>query len=242
MDIIKDLLLVTARILTILPLTLFITLYMGRRSIGELPVFDFLVIISLGAVVGADIADPNIAHIHTAVAIILIGIFQRVVARLVVKHRKIGHVITFEPVIVIQDGKFIIKNLKRLRYSVDNILQMLREKDVFDINDVHIGIIEANGKISILKKPNKTEVTAEDINLTKSASSLSYPVVIDGVICKNVLIKLNLTESWLNKELVNLGVKNADEIFFATVNEKNEFHATLKSFVQNNKDLPPIYN
>lgn len=85
-------------------------------------------------------------------------------------------------------------------------------------------------------------VTAEDINLTKSASSLSYPVVIDGVICKNVLIKLNLTESWLNKELVNLGVKNADEIFFATVNEKNEFHATLKSFVQNNKDLPPIYN
>lgn len=57
MHLIKELLIVTGRIVTILPLMLVITLYMGKRSIGELPVFDFLVVIILGAVVGADIAD-----------------------------------------------------------------------------------------------------------------------------------------------------------------------------------------
>lgn len=54
---------------------------MGRRSIGELPVFDFLVILILGAVVGADIADPNIEHLHTAVAIVLIGGLQMLIAK-----------------------------------------------------------------------------------------------------------------------------------------------------------------
>ncbi|KZL92317.1 DUF421 domain-containing protein [Clostridium magnum] len=137
MHLIKELLIVIGRIVTILPLMLVITLYMGKRSIGELPVFDFLVIIILGAVVGADIADPEIEHIHTATAIILIGFFQRIVSKLKIKYRKFGHLITFEPTIVIQYGKFIVPNLTKIRYSIDNIFQMLREKEVFDISDVY---------------------------------------------------------------------------------------------------------
>jgi uncharacterized membrane protein YcaP (DUF421 family) len=242
MDLIKELLVVTGRILTILPLMLFITLYMGKRSIGELPVFDFLVIITLGAVVGADIADPAVPHIHTAVAIVITGLFQRIVSVAIIKYRKLGHLITFEPTIVIQDGKLIVKNLRRLRYSIDNVLLMLREKDVFDINDVHLGIVESNGKMSVLKKTNKTEVTLEDMNLNKSTSSLSYPLIIEGVVYKTVLAKLNLTEEWLNQQLTNIGVKSAEEIFFASVNTKNEFQASLKGFKEDSGGIFPIYN
>ena len=242
MELIKEFSILAGRIITILPLLLIIILIMGKRSIAELPVFDFLVVVILGAVVGADIADPEIEHIHTAAAIVLIGIFHIIITTLKIKYRKFGHIITFEPTIVIQEGKFIVKNLRKIRYSIDNILQMLREKDVFDINDVHLGIVEANGNMSIIKKPGKTEVTLEDLNLTKDAYGISYPVIIDGVVEKNVLAKLNLTEDWLNQQLSNLGVKNAMEVFFATVNEKNEFHALLKNTIQNNDDLPPIYN
>jgi uncharacterized membrane protein YcaP (DUF421 family) len=242
MELIKEFLILIGRIITILPLILVVTLIMGKRSIAELPVFDFLVIIILGAVVGADIADPEIEHIHTAAAIMLIGIVHVIVSKMKIKYRKFGHAITFEPTIVIQEGKFIVNNLKKIRYSIDNVLQMLREKDVFDINDVHLGIIEASGNISVLKKPGKTEVTIEDLSLQKSTSSLSYPVIIDGVVYKNVLMKLNLTEEWMNQQLDKAGVKSVDEVFFASVNTKNELHASLKSFMENNEDLPPIYH
>lgn len=67
METVKEILVVYGRIITILPLLLVVTLFMGKRSIGEMPVFDFLIIITLGAVVGADIADPKIEHLHTAV-------------------------------------------------------------------------------------------------------------------------------------------------------------------------------
>src|SRR5690606_24838184 len=121
-------------IVTIIPLLLFTTLFMGKRAIGELPVFDFLIVIILGALVGADIAEPDIKHLPTAFAIIAIGVFQRIVTRWKISNRKIGRLLTFEPTVVLQNGKFVNENLKKIRYSIDNILQMLREKDVFDIN------------------------------------------------------------------------------------------------------------
>lgn len=113
MELLKDLLLVLGRIYTIYPLLLGVTLFMGRRSIGELPVFDYIIILSLGSVIGADIADPKIEHIHTAFAIVAIGVLQKIASVLHVKSRRIGKWITFEPMIVVKDGKFIYPNLKK---------------------------------------------------------------------------------------------------------------------------------
>ncbi|MGH4052211.1 MAG: DUF421 domain-containing protein [Clostridium sp.] len=221
---------------------LFVALYMGKRSIGELPVFDFLVILTLGSVVGADIADPSVPHIPTAVAIVLIGLLQIIVSRAVIKHRKIGHLLTFDPTIVIQDGQLIVKNLEKLRYSIDNVLSMLREKDVFNIGDVHIGIIESNGNLSILKNDNKSVVTLEDMNLIKKTPSLSYPVIVDGQIHNDVLIKLDLPLVWLQQQLLNLNIESIDEVFFASINTNKELHVSLRSFMENKDGIFPIYN
>lgn len=242
MHLTKELLIVGARIFTIIPLMLFMALCMGKRSIGELPVFDFLIMIILGSVVGADIAEPQIPHIHTAVAIVLIGIVQWLVSKAAIKYRKLGHLITFEPTIVVQDGKLIFKNLKRIRYSIDNILQMLREKDVFDISEVHLGIIEANGRISVLKKDDKSPVTHEDMKLPKQSEVISYPVIIEGKIYSEVLEKLKLSEDWLQKQLENMNMNNMEEIFFASINDKKELHVSLKSYMEHMEGAPPIYH
>ncbi|KUG02997.1 hypothetical protein ASZ90_019609 [hydrocarbon metagenome] len=242
LEIMKELLMVAGRIVTIIPLLLLMTLFMGKRAIGELPIFDFLVIIILGAVVGADIADPEIAHIHTAAAIVLIGIFQILVSKMKIKYRKFGHIITFEPTIVIQDGKFIVNNLRRVRYSIDNILQMLREKDVFNVSDVYLGIVEANGNLSVLKKSDKTAVTIEDIKLTKSSTSLSYPIIVDGKVYSDVLAKLDLSSDWLIDQLNNLGIKSTQEVFYASINNKRELQVSPQSHMQDEKGILPILN
>lgn len=221
---------------------LFVALYMGKRSIGELPVFDFLVILTLGSVVGADIADPSVPHIPTAVAIVLIGLLQIIVSRAVIKHRKIGHLITFDPTIVIQDGQLIVKNLEKLRYSIDNVLSMLREKDVFNIGDVHIGIIESNGNLSILKNENKSVVTLEDMNLIKKTPSLSYPVIVDGQIHNDILVKLDLSLVWLQQQLLSLNIESTEEVFFASINTNKELHVSLKNFMEDKDGIFPIYN
>lgn len=195
----KDILLVLGRVITILPLLLFITLFMGKRTIGEFPVFDFLIIVTLGAVVGADIADPNIKHLPTIITMIGIGILQRIVANLKISNRKIGRLLTFEPTVVIQNGKFLDKNLKKIRYSIDNILQMLREKNIFDINEVETAVVEANGALSVLKKPQKNSVTLEDMKIVKTTSAISFPVIMEGKIYSDILRDFNLNEAWLEQ-------------------------------------------
>ncbi|MGM9967830.1 MAG: DUF421 domain-containing protein [Rummeliibacillus sp.] len=81
-----------------------------------------------------------------------------------------------------QNGKFIDKNLKKIRFSIDNILQMLREKNVFDINEVETAIIEGSGALSVLKKSQKNSVTREDMNIVNTTSSIFFPVIIEGTI------------------------------------------------------------
>ncbi|WP_432664370.1 DUF421 domain-containing protein [Wukongibacter baidiensis] len=237
-EIMKEISIVLIRIVTILPLLLFVTLFMGKRAIGELPVFDYLIIITLGSVTGADIADPDVKQIPTIVAIISIGLLQRLVANLKISNRKIGHLITFEPTVVIQDGKFINKNLKKNRYSIDNILNKLREKDIFDISEVETAIIEATGNLSVLKKAQKNPVTLEDMGILRASSPIAFPIIMDGTIYSNVLKKFNLNEAWLYQELSHQGISNIERVFYASINSDLNLHVSLKD--DSDIVIPPI--
>lgn len=234
----KDSAIVLGRIITIMPLLLFVTLYMGKRAIGELPVFDFLIIVILGAIVGADIADPDIKHLPTAVAIISVALLQKFVAYLKISKRKIGHVITFKPTVIIQNGKLLNENLKSIRYSIDNILQMLREKDIFDISEIETAIIEASGNISVLKTPEKSFITREDMKIPKKTSSITYPIIIEGKIYTQVLSFLNLDESWLIKQLQNHKISDIHNVFFASINNDHELQISLHN--EDNVKVPII--
>ncbi len=234
----KEILIVLIRVVTILPLLLIVTIFMGKRAIGELPIFDYLIIITLGAVAGADIGNPDIKQMPTVAAIIALAILQRIVARLKISNRRFEKLLTFEPSVVIQDGKFIKKNLKKNRYSIDNILHMLREKGIFDVNDVETAIIEETGSLSVLKKPHRDQVTLGDIGIRNASSAIAFPVIMDGVIYINVLKKLSLNEKWLQQQLEQHGVRNVNDVFFASLNSSLEMHISLKD--DSDIEIPPI--
>ncbi|MEC5423801.1 DUF421 domain-containing protein [Virgibacillus sp. C22-A2] len=240
MEIVKEFLILFGRVITILPLLLLVTLFMGKRSVGELPIFDFIIFLALGSVVGADLADPDISHIHTAVAIVLIGALQKVVAIWKVKNRKLGKALTFEPTVVINEGKIVVKNLERINYTIDNVLMMLREKEVFDTSIVKMAIIEANGNLSVLKKPSKSTVTMEDINIANKQADFAYPVIVEGEIYTDVLKDLKLDKTWLIGELKKLSIIDAEKVFFAAVDLSNKLHVSLKS--EDLKGHPRLYH
>ncbi|MGF2614889.1 DUF421 domain-containing protein [Rossellomorea vietnamensis] len=237
---IKETLIVLGRIVTILPLLLFITIYMGKRAIGELPVFDFLIILVLGSVVGADIADPEVQHLQTGIAIIAIGILQKVVSKLKIANRFIGRLLTFEPTVVIQNGKLLRRNIKKINYSVDNVLQMLREKDVFSIDDIETAIIESSGALSVYKRAQKQTATAGDLGILHSSPGISVPVIMEGTVYPNVLQQYDLDDQWLKQELLRKGIHDTNEIFYASINKNLELHISLKN--ENPRNLPYLYH
>lgn len=213
-----DITIVLIRILTIFPLVLFLSMMMGKRAIGEMPIFDFLIILSLSSVVGADIANPDINHIPTVAAIVAITILQRIVSTLSIRFRAFGKWITFEPTVVIEDGKFLVKNIRSIRYSVDDIFQLLRTKGAFNVQDVELAIIEANGEISILKKPAKDTPTASQLSIsTPMQADITFPLIIDGVVSKEMLDYVGLNEKTLRTQLEAKGIIQLEDVFLCTM-------------------------
>ncbi|WP_235436077.1 DUF421 domain-containing protein [Gottschalkia purinilytica] len=93
---------------------------------------------------------------------------------------------------------------------------LLREKNIFSIKDVEYAILEANGKLSVLKKQEQESVTKKDLNvLTSELKYLPSEVVVDGTIVERNLRELNITKDWLYNELRSLGIKSVSEIFYA---------------------------
>jgi len=233
-----DSVMILGRIVTILPLLLLMGLFMGKRSIGELPVFDFLVVLVLGSVVGADIADPKINHVHTVVAIVAIALLQKFIIFLKMNNRKIGRLFTFEPTIVIYKGQFLTQNLKGIHYSIDNILQMLREKDVFNLDEVEMAIIEANGKMSVRLLPQKEVVKREDMGVKVESNSYEIPVILDGEFQYDLMDQISKSEEWLRNQLAKHHVPDVERVFYASINEKDELYISLKDY--NPVDVPIV--
>ncbi|MFW9333399.1 DUF421 domain-containing protein [Paenibacillus polymyxa] len=183
----------------------------------------------MGALVGADIADPDIRHIPTAFAIVSIGIVQKIFSVGVLKFRWFGKLVTFEPIIVISKGKFIAKNIRKTKYSIDNILQMLREEKIFDVTRVEIAVIEANGKLSILEKANRS-----------SSSTISYPIAREGKIEKRILHEPGINELWVNAQLAAQQIQ-INEVFLATVDDLHRVSIT-KYMDSDLTNLPPVHH
>ncbi|WP_143414433.1 DUF421 domain-containing protein [Halobacillus massiliensis] len=238
MDILLESVKVLGRIATILPLLLAIGLYMGKRSMGELPVFDFLVVLVLGSVVGADIADPKINHIHTVIAMIAIAILHRLITYLKLNSPRFGRMITFQPTVVIYNGRFVDKNMKKVKFSIDNIIQLLREKNIFTVKDVEIAVVEANGRISAKLKTGKEWVTKEEFGLRPVQGEYDIPVILDGYVQVDLLNRMGRDENWLRQQLAKDNITNFQDIFYAALTPGGTFLYSQRD--GKSSQIPPI--
>lgn len=209
-------LLVFFRILTIMSLLLTVNLLLtGKRLVGEMPIFDFLVVITMGSLVGADIADPNIEHLPTAFALVVLGIFQFTMNKFILNSRKFSKLVTFEPTLIMENGQFLVNNMKKIRYTLDKILMLMREKDIFDLKDVQYGIIEPNGKLTVLKKAELMPLTPKDMSLSVTPHDIPIPVVLEGRLDEVGIKEANLDKNLILRLLKEQGYEAIDTIFFA---------------------------
>lgn len=191
----------------------------GKRPIGELPVFDFLTILVIGAITGADIAEPDVPHLHIIFAIIIMFLFQRLINMVYLKSALFRKIVTFPPMIVVQDGKMIYKNIKKVKISADEVLMLLREKDIFDINDVKYGILESSGAISVLRKNYAEPVTKKDLNTRSKATTFKQTIIIDGKFQNENVTMLGSSKEEIIKMINGQGYHDVSEIFYASMDK-----------------------
>ena len=186
---------------------------MGKRQLGELQPTELVITILVSAIVAVPMQENSLPLGNSIIAVLLLVSLEIINSALSLKSPKLRSIFEGNSMVIIRDGVIDQKQLKRLRFSADDLLDQLRQKDVFDINDVRYAIIETNGQLSVMLKPEKETVTAEMIDHNNQPKGLLCMVVNDGVILHNSFKECNMTDSKLEQILKEKNV-NINDIFF----------------------------
>ena len=125
-------------------------------------------------------------------------------------------------------GEIQQKAMKYLRLSTQDLIEQLRQLDIFDINDVWYAIMETNGQMSVLKKSESQPPCAKDTGLKLPNPKINAVIISDGVISEESMKFCGIDADWLEKTLNALSQSERKDVFLMTTNESKEFKIIKK--------------
>lgn len=210
----------------------------GKRQISDLQPFDLVITLLIADLAAGPISNTSIPLVYGAVPIFALFLVQQLVTFLSLKSERMRSLVCGKPLIVIANGKVQEQVLRDARYTLNDMLEQLREKDVFDISEVAYAILETNGNLSVLKKGVKQQPGFSDMKLPAPSAELSHFLVLDGKVHKRALEHTGNSEQWLNDQISLLGFGDPKELFFLSMNASGDLLAQrlLRYEPQQDKD------
>lgn len=212
---------VLVRSLILYILVIFSVRLMGKRQLGELQPSELVITILISNIATLPLEDIDIPLSLGVTPILALVCFEVIVSWLNMIFPKFRKMISGSPKIIIRNGKTDPKILKELRFSVDDLMMSLREKEVFDIEDVQYAIVETTGNISVMRKQTVDTPTREDIGLKIKNNDPPQVIISDGKIIPQA-VKVMGVEGNIEKILrpTNLKIK---DIFIMTADTQGNY-------------------
>ncbi|SEN35388.1 DUF421 domain-containing protein [Lihuaxuella thermophila] len=203
---------------------------MGKREIGKLSIFDLIVSFMIADISAIVLEETAIPLTRAIIPILTLVALQMIIAYISLKSRRVRHLVEGEPTVLIKDGQIQDAAMAKSRYSVDDLLMQLREKDIPDVSDVEFAILEPTGKLSIFPKEEKRPAMKEDVRSKHSLRHFEMPVplIIEGKVQDDGLDKIGQTRFWLKNEIQKQGYKDFKEIYFASLNYEGTLYIDRK--------------
>ncbi len=182
--------------------------FMPKRDIGQLRVMDKIVFIMMSEVATIAIEKDEVSILKGMIPILTLGILQYGIALIALKSRWFRKLLDGEAIIVIENGKIKDTAMRKMRYTIDDLLLQLREKEVMDVSEVQFAVLETNGKLSVIKK--------DTANTKNTKQNLLYPLIMDGEIITPILKKIGKNEKWLYDAIKKSGYESVHQIFYCS--------------------------
>lgn len=200
---------------------------MGKRQLGELQPAELVITLLISEIATNPVMDTSLPLLNSVIPLILLVSFEILSSFLAMKSVKFRYLSDGKPITIIRKGKLDQKNLKKLRFTINDVTQALRQKDVFNIEDVEYAIVETNGTLSVLLKPDKRNSTPKNYDKPEKDTGMPCAVVIDGKI-----IKANFEDCGITEKEVTSKIKaeklEQKEILIMTVDSSKNYYIITK--------------
>lgn len=187
---------------------------MGKREVGELSVFDFIISLLIAELISISIENYNESIWFAILPICILVAFQILFSFIALKNNKFRDVVDGKESVIIQNGKLNFKEMTKQRYNLSDLLLQLREMQVRSIEEVDYAILETSGRLSVFKKDDKDNKT------------FPLPLILDGEIQEDNLKYINKNKKWI-KDILNKKKVKLDKVFYAFYKE-NEVYIIKK--------------
>ncbi|MFZ5639611.1 MAG: DUF421 domain-containing protein [Bacillota bacterium] len=207
---------------------------MGKREVGQLSPFDLVVAIVIAELAALPMSEKHISLFQGIIPILTLMVAEVILSWICLKSIVARKLISGKPSIIVVNGKIDEAQMRRSRYNIHDLLTQLRDKGFANISDVEFAILETSGRLSVIPKSQKRQVTPEDLHLATPYEGLSVPLIIDGKVFSENLEKTGLTEKWLEAELKKKGINSAEDVLFASIDTKGQLYVSKKGEIKIN--------
>ena len=209
-------------------IVVFIMRIMGKRQIGQLQPFELVIALMVSELAAMPMQNTSIPLFHGIIPIITLLVLQVLISTLQLKSETARIIFCGKPSILIEKGKINIQELRNNRLNLNDLLEELRLKDYYNLEDIEYAILETGGQISIIPKSESEPATRKDLNVKSSQDMLPVTLILDGKINSKNLKLINKDKFWLNSQLNKKNISSADQVFLALLDSKGKFVYQLK--------------
>ena len=183
---------------------------MGKRQIGQMEPSEFVVTMLVANLASIPMQDGGIPLFLGMIPILTVLGMELVLSHLSLKSLRLRKLLCGKPVILIENGNILQKNLRRTRVTLDELTGHLRQKDVLDLQSVQYAILETNGNLSVFPYPKDRPASAKEAGVQAKPQYLPITVISDGVLLEENLRIAGKDRLWLEKVLAQKGATPED--------------------------------
>jgi len=200
---------------------------MGKRQLGELELSEFVVAVIISDLAANPLQDTGTPLLNGLIPIVVLLCLELLISGLVVKSVSFRKLLFGKPSMLVVHGKIDQAQMRKNRFTLDELMEELRGKDITDLSTVQYAILECNGTLSTILYPAERPVTAGQMGAPTSDAGYPMILVSDGKILDHNLRLAGRSRAWLDKELAARKL-NPDAVYLMTINGAGQVYFAAK--------------
>lgn len=182
----------------------------GKHTMSLRTYHGFIAAMTFGTIAGNLAFNIKVPPHHFAASLAVAITVISLLAFVSMRYQRLRRWIAGAPTVLIENGKILEENLRKLRYTLDTLNHALRDKGIFDIGEVEYAVLEVNGSLNILQKPEFRPVTKKDLGIRPTESSVPVELIMDGIVMTQNLQEKQISPEWLESEMKKRSVQTRD--------------------------------
>lgn len=201
---------------------------MGKAELSNMSPFQMVVVFMIAELAAIPIESESASLEIGIISVLTLTLLQITLSFISLKSEKFKHFINGKPSVLIDEGKINFKELRKLRITINDLMEQLRLGNIPSVTEVEYAIMESNGDLSIVQKADYKPLTPKDISKVKLREQMPIVLVSDGTLYKENLIRCGWEENCFNDYIVTLGVSDSSKIFLAFSDSSGKLHVYMK--------------